>query len=59
MTDRTPDPRNLAGNAEEAVVLPAREARQATSGRRVRTVLIAGIALIVVAFAVIYVLFPT
>jgi hypothetical protein len=48
-------PRNeTAHAADEPVVIPAREARQGTRGGPVRNVLIAGIALVVVAFVVIY-----
>jgi hypothetical protein len=48
-------PRNDTARApDEPVVLPAREARQGTRGGPVRNVLIGGIALVVVAFVVIY-----
>lgn len=39
---------------EKPVVLPAREARGATPGRPVRNVLFGGLALVIIAFLVIY-----
>jgi hypothetical protein len=45
---------DTAAGPDEPVVLPAREARQATRGKPVRNVLIGSIALVVVAFVVIY-----
>jgi hypothetical protein len=51
-------PRDVgAHHPDEPVVLPPREARQGTRGGPVRNVLIGGIALVVVAFVIIYLAF--
>lgn len=52
------DPRHLGTGRDETVVLPAREARQASRGGPVRNVLVGGLVLVILAFAVIYLAFP-
>ncbi len=47
-------PRNDTHAPDEPVVLPPREARQGARGAPVRNVLFGGIALVVVAFVIIY-----
>jgi hypothetical protein len=54
VTYQSQDPRAHHVAEEEPVVLPAREARQGTWGTPVRNVLIGGLLLVIIAFAVIY-----
>jgi hypothetical protein len=49
---------DMNAGTDEPIVLPTKEARQATRGLPVRNVLIGGLTLVIIAFVILYFVLP-